>query len=84
VIGRGSWRVAVLAAATAVSGSAVAVAVNLATEFKTNFWAWVAVVVATALVAAVAMWLDHRRNAEAAPLSLDHGRSKIKMSGSAL
>jgi hypothetical protein len=46
----------------AALSSAGAVAVNLATEWKSNPWAWLAVVLTTALVAAAALWLDHRKN----------------------
>lgn len=41
--------------------SVVAVAVNLATDWKSNPWAWLAVVVTTVLVAIAALWLEHRR-----------------------
>jgi hypothetical protein len=49
--------------AWAVLTSATAVAVNLATEWKSNPWAWLAVAVTTALVASVALWLDRRQAA---------------------
>jgi ABC-type iron transport system FetAB permease component len=45
----------------AVLTSVLAVAVNLATEWKVNLWAWLAVVVTTALVAAASLWLDRRQ-----------------------
>ncbi|HXT46085.1 MAG TPA: hypothetical protein VN748_18565 [Pseudonocardiaceae bacterium] len=47
--------------AWAVSTSVLAVVVNLATAWEVNLWAWLAVVVTTALVAAASLWLDHRR-----------------------
>ena len=50
--------------ATAVAASATMIVINFATEFKTNPWWWVAVVAATALVAGVALWLDHRNQPE--------------------
>lgn len=58
-------RVVAPTVATAVVTSGAAVAINLATEWKTNPWAWVAVVVATALVAVAAMWLGRRHTAAA-------------------
>ncbi|MDQ3054544.1 MAG: hypothetical protein M3R66_12255 [Actinomycetota bacterium] len=55
--------VVVPAAATAVVMSVTAVVINLATEWKWNFWAWVAVAAATALVAGVTVWRDRRSSA---------------------
>jgi membrane protein implicated in regulation of membrane protease activity len=46
--------------AVAVSSTAAAVAVNVATEWKTNSWAWVAVMLITAVSAAVSVWLYRR------------------------
>ncbi|MBV9314276.1 MAG: hypothetical protein JO100_11205 [Pseudonocardia sp.] len=51
------WRVAVPTAATAVVGSGVAVVINLATEWKTNPWAWIVVGVLTLLAMVLALWL---------------------------
>lgn len=61
VAGRAVRRVVVPTVVWAVLTSVVAVAVNLATEWKSNPWAWLVVVVTTVLVAAAALWLDHRR-----------------------
>lgn len=60
-------RVVAPTVAWAVLTSAAAVAVNLATEWKSNPWAWPAVVVTTALVAGAALWLDHRKGDPAEP-----------------
>ena len=46
--------------ATAVVGSGVATVINLATEWKTNVWAWVAVAVLTLLAAGLSLWLACR------------------------
>jgi hypothetical protein len=59
--GRVVRRVVAPTVATAVAGSLVAVALSLATEWKSNPWAWLAVVVTTALVAAATLWLDRRQ-----------------------
>jgi hypothetical protein len=48
---------------TALVGSAVAVVVNLATEWKTNWWAWLAVGALTVVSGGVSLWL-HRRQAD--------------------
>lgn len=48
--------------ATVLLASAAAVAINLATEWKTNLWAWLVVGVITVLAAAVAVWLDRRQS----------------------
>ncbi|HEY8374237.1 MAG TPA: hypothetical protein VIL00_15985 [Pseudonocardiaceae bacterium] len=48
----------------AVVGTALAVLVNLATEWKSNPWAWVAVVVLTLTSAGVTFWL---RSSESEP-----------------
>jgi hypothetical protein len=45
---------------TAVVGSATNVAVNLATEWKTNWWAWLLVVTLTVISIPVSLWLDQR------------------------
>ncbi|PZS22983.1 MAG: hypothetical protein DLM61_24860 [Pseudonocardiales bacterium] len=50
----------VVTVATAVLTSAIAVVINLATEWKTNPWAWLGVVGLTVLSAAVSLWLAHR------------------------
>ena len=73
--GRIARRVLAPTLATAVAGSGVAVAVNLATEWKTNAWAWLAVVVATVLVAAAALWLDRRQAASAGSSEQAAGQS---------
>lgn len=49
--------------------SAAAVAINLATDWKTNPWAWLAVVVVTMLAAVVALWLDRRNLTPSANLT---------------
>lgn len=46
--------------AAAATTSAIAVVVNLATEWKTNPWAWIAVGAFTLISAAVSLWLYHR------------------------
>jgi hypothetical protein len=57
----------------AVLTSVLAVVVNLATEWKVNLWAWLAVVVTTVLVAAASLWLDHRRG-DSEPVRLVGGQ----------
>ncbi len=59
MVGR-AGRVVAPTVATGVVASLTMVVVNFATEFKTNPWWWLGVVVATGLVAAAALWLDHR------------------------
>jgi hypothetical protein len=46
--------------ATALVGSATNVAVNLATEWKTNWWAWLGVVTLTVISIPISLWLDQR------------------------
>lgn len=53
----------------AAVSSAVAVAVNLATEWKTSMWAWGAVLVVTMLSAVVSLWLSSRSNANSGATS---------------
>lgn len=65
--GRAVRRVVAPTVVWAVLTSAAAVAVNLATEWKSNPWAWLTVVVTTALVAAAALWLDHQKGDPAEP-----------------
>jgi hypothetical protein len=48
--------------ATTVVSTVVAVSVNVATDGRSNVWAWIAVLVATALSAAVTLWLWRRTN----------------------
>jgi cytochrome bd-type quinol oxidase subunit 2 len=60
MVGRAVRRVVAPTLVWAVLTSAVAVAVNLATEWKSNPWAWLAVVVTTVLVAVAALWVEHR------------------------
>jgi hypothetical protein len=54
-------RVVAPTVAIAVMTSAVAIAVNLATEWKHNLWAWLAVAAFTLLTAGVTLWLHHRQ-----------------------
>jgi len=56
--------------ATAVVTSGIAIVINLATDWKTNPWAWLAVVVLTAATAGVALWLNKAQEPPA-PASLD-------------
>ena len=56
-------RVVVPTVAVAVVASALAVVINLATEWKTNPWAWVGVVALTAVVAGVSLWLFRSQTA---------------------
>lgn len=60
------WRTVAPTVATALVGSAVAVVVNLATEWKTNWWAWLAVVVLTVLSGGVSVLL-YRQQAYTQP-----------------
>lgn len=59
-----SVRIVALTAASALVGSAVAAAVNLATEWKTSWWALLAVVALTVISGGVSLWL-YRRQAHA-------------------
>ncbi len=54
---------------TAITTSGVAIALNLATEWKTNFWAWLAVGVLTVTSGVVAVWLYRRQTSTAAESS---------------
>jgi hypothetical protein len=63
--GGSGWRVVVPTVATAVVSSAVAIVVNLATEWKTNPWAWVGVGMLTLVAAVLAVWLACRHGADA-------------------
>ncbi|MGH4022837.1 MAG: hypothetical protein ACRDT0_27100 [Pseudonocardiaceae bacterium] len=60
-------RVVASTVVTAVVTSAAAVVINLATEWKSNLWAWLAVVVVTVLVAAAALWSDRYAAAAGPP-----------------
>lgn len=51
-------RIAVPTLITAVVTSALAVVINLATDWKGNSWAWLAVVVLTLLSAGASYWLS--------------------------
>ncbi|MGH3936674.1 MAG: hypothetical protein ACRDS1_17115 [Pseudonocardiaceae bacterium] len=51
---------AAVTTATAFLTSAIAVVINLATEWKTNLWVWLGVVGLTVLSAVVSLWLAHR------------------------
>lgn len=59
-------RVGAPIAATSAVAAGLAIAVNLATEWKADPWTWVAVAVLTALSAVVSLWL-HRRSSETGP-----------------
>jgi uncharacterized membrane protein len=63
VAGRAVRQVVAPTLVWAMLTSVLAVVVNLATEWKANLWAWLVVVVTTALVAVASLWLDHRRGA---------------------
>jgi hypothetical protein len=56
-------RVVVPTVAVAVTTSLVAVAVNLATEWQDNLWAWLVVGVLTLIGAVVSLWLSRRQGA---------------------
>jgi ABC-type arginine/histidine transport system permease subunit len=64
VAGRVVWRVVAPTVSSAVVGSAVAVSVNLATEWKNNLWAWLAVLVFTVISGGVALWLEYRHTGD--------------------
>jgi hypothetical protein len=64
-------RVVVPTVAVAVSTSLVAVAVNLATQWQDNLWAWLAVGVLTVIVAVVSVWLTRRQAGADAPRTED-------------
>lgn len=48
--------------AVAVIGSALAVVVNLATEWKTNLWVWAGVAGVTCAAAGASWWLHRAQN----------------------
>lgn len=54
---------------TAITTSAVAAALNLATDWKNNLWAWLAVGVLTLTSGGVAVWLYRKQTAAADELS---------------
>jgi hypothetical protein len=64
----------------AVLTSTVAVAVNLATEWKSNPWAWFVVAVTTALVAVAALWLEHQQGDPPAESERPAHRQMVKNS----
>lgn len=55
-----------LSLTTAILGSVTAVVINLATEWKYNLWAWLAVGVLTTLTTVVSVW-QGRQGASDAP-----------------
>ncbi len=55
----------------ALVGSATNVAVNLATEWKTNWWAWLGVVTLTVISIPVSLWLDQRPTRSGSALGAD-------------
>jgi hypothetical protein len=57
--------------ATALVGSATNVVVNLATEWKTNWWAWLGVVTLTVISIPVSLWLDQRPTRTDSALGVD-------------
>lgn len=59
-------RVAAPTAAVAVVGSALAVVVNLATEWKTNLWVWAGVAGVTCVAAIASWWLHKAQNSQSA------------------
>ena len=59
--------------ATAVLGSATNVVVNLATEWKTNWWAWLGVVTLTVISIPVSLWLNQRPIRTDSALDADDG-----------
>lgn len=64
-------RVVAPTVATAMVSSAVAISVNFATEWKHNLWAWLAVLVLTAIGGGVALWLEHRQSSVMSKPPLD-------------
>jgi hypothetical protein len=64
-------RVVVPTVVVAVSTSLVGVAVNLATQWQDNLWAWLAVGVLTVIVAVVSVWLTRRQAGADAPRTED-------------
>lgn len=76
------WRVAAPTIATAAVSSGVAIVINLATEWKTNIWAWAAVAALTLVAAALSLWLARRPDASAPPgvsMSGSVGRDNIQL-----
>jgi hypothetical protein len=55
-------RIVTPTAATAVTTSAIAVVINLATEWKTNLLAWLAVGVLTILSSLISLWFYRRQD----------------------
>ncbi|QTR01278.1 hypothetical protein J7S33_17560 [Saccharothrix algeriensis] len=58
-------RVVVPTLVVAAVSSGLAVVINLATEWKTNPWAWVGVVVLTLAAAGVSLWSSRSQGADA-------------------
>lgn len=58
-------RVVVPTLVVAAVSSGLAVVINLATEWKTNPWAWVGVVVLTLAAAGVSLWSSRSLGADA-------------------
>jgi hypothetical protein len=56
----GTRRAAVPTACAAAVSAGGAVAINLATEWKSNVWAWVAVTALTAVAAVLSLWIVRR------------------------
>lgn len=80
MVGRAVRRVVAPTLVSAVLTSMVAVVVNLATEWKSNPWAWLAVGVTTVLVAVAALWLEHRRGGLPAESERSAHRQVVKNS----
>jgi hypothetical protein len=78
-----------IALATAVVASGVGVSVNVATDLKTNLWAWVVVAVLTVAAAGVAVWAQRPRPDQQPPVTAggpggggtDGGGTHNEMSG---
>lgn len=66
----GTRRRVVLALLASIVATATGVAINLATEWKRNAFAWVAVGVATALAFLVSFWLRSAGRVDVASLTL--------------
>lgn len=60
-------RVVVPTAIAAIVGTGINVAVNVATNWKTNPWAWLAVAALTVISWAVSLWLYRNRQATDSP-----------------
>ena len=67
-----SMRVLAPITATALVGSATNVVVNLATEWKTNWWAWLGVFTLTVISIPVSLWLDQRPTRTGSALDADN------------